>query len=1097
MLKKIVIASDFLMTKEKEQSSNRRWFKEILHRPIQRATGIVADSFASSLVNGELLSRKKFFELSGIEPDLNATQFWFDEKRINQDSLDYLSSFFDSDTLVVGYELSHQTRKLLEKLNVVYVDIWLHPIRFLDDILFGFMTNHQGIHAALAKYHLQDDTFFLYADRLKVQTYKGWRRNELELAPNSALFIGQTLEDKAVCRGGKMLTVLDFKKEFEAAGAQYSRVYYSRHPYVKKGDEEVIAYLKTLPFVEVVSHPAYQMLASNNLRKVISLSSSVVHEARYFGKQTEFLFRPVLQYGTQFSRQHVSIYQEFVSPSFWSDILKPVHETLDAPRVTFLDGKDKLRDMLAFYWSYGHIDKTEAMRQTLLAVDKKVSAALSDKTKTAANKKPAQAAQPVEQQTRPVLSDVTVLKKAGDLMDRHSVVSFDVFDTLLVRPFDTAEGVFNLIQPAMQDLSGGLIGDFRAARLAARKLATDRGLITGEEVRLADRYTALAESLGMGPNLAQKMLDIELAAELQVCQPRHLGKKLFDEAQRKGKRIVLVSDIYFDRDIMEALLAKAGYAGYERMFLSSEEGVLKHTGRIYPKVVAALGVTPADILHFGDNQKSDVDQAKASGLTPFYLEATAAAFGKSSKLAQAYNFSDALTKSTVRGIIANRLADNPWQMVTPSAAGTRAEDFGYAVTGPYYMGFAKWVLERAMEDKVDTLYFLARDGEIVKRCYDILAKQYPKAPKSEYVLASRRSLNVASLTELSQAIDMLKVNFAPTELLNLLTNRFGLNPEQIATEDLKAGGYGSLMDIADHKLHQGRLVKLITALWPKIELNATEERALITEYYESKNAFNPGNFAVVDIGHNGTLQISLSRLLNKELGGYYFVTYEGIAGVEKEGLEARGYLAERLNGKPSAHPYCNHLLMFELLFLNDQGSFVKFKRGKDGKPIAVHLPLTGEESRVSFSRKVHAGAEAFTQDLCDALGPDVERLQMDGYTAISGYLQVLDNPAEADAKLFEGLVFENMYSGRNVRMVLSNSESAAQFESESIWKEGAQVLLHRKMGKKAPITAAVTALVRRFSSEKRFRKFQQDPVRYFRESRFALLRPLAHLMKAA
>lgn len=78
----------------------------------------------------------------------------------------------------MGYELSEQTRKILDKIKVTYIDIWLHPIRYMDDVLFGLKSNNEEINNKLYTFNIPSETYYLYADRLKVQNYRGYRKNK-------------------------------------------------------------------------------------------------------------------------------------------------------------------------------------------------------------------------------------------------------------------------------------------------------------------------------------------------------------------------------------------------------------------------------------------------------------------------------------------------------------------------------------------------------------------------------------------------------------------------------------------------------------------------------------------------------------------------------------------------------------------------------------------------------------------------------------------------------------------------------------------------------------------------------------------------------
>jgi FMN phosphatase YigB (HAD superfamily) len=1087
MIDMILVASDFLMTKEKEQASNRRWLLDLLRRPITKASWAELQSFGSSINRHGAFSRVHFFELSGIKLDIEATHFWFDDAVITSDSVAYLGSHVSPNNLVIGYELSGQTKRLLDRIGVPWIDIWLHPIRFLDDILFGFSASDASVYQAMMPFHIKEDIFYLYADRVRIKYYKGYKRPDLPIKPGSALFIGQTLEDKAVCDGGRMLNLLDFKAAFERAGSQYGTVYYSRHPYVKSGDEAILKYVKSCGFSKVVDWPAYQMLASGRIAKILSISSSVLHEARYFDVETEFLFKPVIRYGTQHGDEHLSVYQEFVSPHFWAQALAPLMPTRNCERVMYLEQKDKLRDMLNFYWSYRHLDKEEDMRQTLMALDRKVQALLPKKPIAIAPPMPK--AKPINQGR----SWAAVQTEIETIMARHTVVSFDIFDTLIERPFEQPNDLFDYMAPQMRELTRMPDMDFRKVRQEARGLVKD--CRHGEEVTLAERYHALAANLGLPEGLSKKMQMMEESIELRFCSPRKTGKALYEAALRQGKKVVLVSDTFFESEFMSRLLEVNGYSRHAAVFLSSVEGKLKHTGNLYQVVLNSLGVSPKDVLHIGDNAHADIKQALAAGLASYHLPKASETFAKNSRLAGKMAGGGPVLRSVMRGLVVNRLADNPHGLSTPSHAGQDPSDFGYAVAGPIFFGFAKWVLQQAIANKVETLYFLARDGDIIKRCYDVLAPHYPGAPRSVYLRASRRGVNVPALETEADLIAMLEVNFTPTTLDKLFMNRFGL--ETLPFEALTEAGYGSLDDQVDYKRDEARLRHLLTLLTPHILSNARDERENLLGYYREMGLMAPSSKAVVDIGHNGTLQASISRLVgDHQLGGYYFVTYQEIEkNVLARGMPAQGYLAERINGSDKRHPYCNYLLMFEALFLNTEGSFIRMRREKSTwQPVMLSTDL--EASRVRFISQVHDAAVEFTRDMAHTFGAELAELRVDGAGVVSGYLSMLKAPTEIDALLFDGIEFENVYSGRDTRSVIKRvANDAVTTVSQSLWKEGA-IVLAAGMGKaESLITRLVREIVRRSVSERKYRKFLNSPKQFFTDSKLPLIRRFAVLVE--
>lgn len=1083
-ISQILLMSDILMTKEKEQFSNLKWFSDLLAFPLAHAAKIPAKRISSSLSQANKFNRVEFFKRSNIQLDVNQTQFFYDHQKISAASLEYLKGFISPNSLVIAYELSEQTRRIFNSIGVVYIDIWLHPIRFLDDILFGFSSNHPEVFQALKAFMVQPNLYQLYANRLKIQLYKGYKRPELQLEKNAALFVGQTLEDKAICRQGKMLTLLDFKERFDQILKTHSKVYYSRHPYVKKGDEDILSYLKTKPNVEVVSHSAYDMIAHENIKYVFSVSSSVVFEARAFGKKADFLYRPVFEISDVHSlRSYISVYQDFVSPHFWAQVLQPiVSVNPDAEKLQFLDQKDKLRDMLAFYWSYKNIDKLEGMRQQLNALDRVVQTIKTQATPItqavrAVVNHPVQAVQPkfskiIQDRMPKALSNSKMIGQWLGLIDRledrltvhhvvmpapvvqlpriewvdqerqrsmieanikaATVVSFDVFDTLLVRPFGKPDDLFIAMQPFVDQLTDQL-KDFRKIRLEARKQVPEHAHV-GEEIPLYARYQAIQAQYQLSDEVTEKLYQLELQLEYASITPRGYAKQLFEFALAQGKQVIIVSDTFFDREFMVSLLQKNGFTDYHRLFISSESGVLKATGHFYPYVLEQMGVEAQKILHIGDNAAVDIQQAEKHAFKTLHLPSVLDVFAKRSKLAALYQPQKSLYAKVLTGVLAAHYADEPNIYPTPSYTGGRVERFGYSIFGPMLFGFVCWLKSQAKQQNIKQLLFLARDGWIMKQAYDLI--RTADDPEGVYIYASRRSYNVAGLFTLDDINGLLAVNFSPMPLHELLMKRFGIAIEAEHMGLLTSCGFDSAQTVVRYHEDKQRLKLLCDHLQSDILANAQIERERLMRYFAQQGIdIHEPKTAVVDIGHNGTMQLSLSKLLNHQsLHGYYFATHQGIEKLTQLGFSAQGYAIEKADPKDKTHPCMQYILMFELLFLNEQSSFMRFD--DDLNPVFVTDKL--DATRAEMIRSIHQGALQFVT----TIQPIVKLLHIDDTTIIGhkpltldAYARFLAQPQYVDVKMFEGVYFENLYSGRDFKLIVS-----ATAPDQSVWIEGAQLL---------------------------------------------------------
>ncbi|MBO9479409.1 hypothetical protein J7382_17830 [Shimia sp. R11_0] len=1076
---RILVCSDPLMTKSSEQASNNRWLLDLLQRPIERATGIKPQSFLSQDTEGDGLIRTKFFDLSGIESDSAATQFWFNSEAVTQKSLDYLGQHLKQSDLVVGYELSEQTRALLNRLSVPYVDMWLHQIRFMDDVLFGFNSNNPGIRGKLFNFDLPEDQMYLYADRVRIQTYRGWRRVEADLLENSALFVGQMLNDKSVCANGKMLNLLDFKERVEDVAQKYSRIYYARHPYLSEGDEEILRFVERHPNIELTDIPSYRMLSNPNLAHVFGVSSSVIQEAKYFGKSTEYLFKPALTYGDKAAPEsYATVFQEFVSPHFWADILSPIMLTQDSPKVLFQDPKDKIRDMLGFYWSYADIDKTEHTRQRV-----------NHSLRPASPKKPQHLVQPAKTWKAPegFYQTDAQIDALNAKIDAHSVISFDIFDTLIERTVNWPGDLHPIMALQTPQITGGKIEDFLAARREARNLALDKA--NGEEVLLKDRYQAMAHHYGLTPEQGEELHQLELKLELEVCKPRFAGVQALERAVKSGKRVILVSDIFFERDFILALLKSCGITGYDRIYLSSEEGVLKQTGRLFDVVLKEEGVKPKKILHLGDNVKSDIEMGLTRDLSVFHLpEKRVIAERSSPAICAMKHISDADTRSLVTGLASRRFTQSALPEF-PGNSGGKTDFLGYGIAGPMFWGFARWIAENARSQGLTDLYFLARDGDIAKRCYDIITQDDPNAPRSHYVLASRRAVNVARIHSKEDILHNLETNFTPCSFETLLMNRFGVEAELIDEAVFKRFGYDSMHDKANRNTHRDRVLGLVTSdeVSALILKNAAKERELLMANYRAHGLDDPTRkIGFIDIGHSGTLQSAICKIMGiANSVGYYFATKDDIDANLGPNHNSHGYVVDRIDHKDAGHPYQKHILMFELLFQNKDGSFLCFS-DDTGRVVPQFIDLPSEQPRIEFIKTVHAGVLEFVRDMEKACAALSLKPQLTGSEAILPYSQMLKAPWPADVALFDQIGFENKYSARDIRWIIAPEGDDS---APSLWVEGGEAI-RKPLPPRASsaISIPVEFITPFIRSERLNRKLRRDPEAFFADSKKPLVR---------
>lgn len=187
----------------------------------------------------------------------------------------------------------------------------------------------------------------------------------------------------------------------------------------------------------------------------------------------------------------------------------------------------------------------------------------------------------------------------------YDVISFDIFDTLIFRPMDVPTDMFYLIGERLG------ISDYKNIRIYAEHDARIKckEKYNHTEINLLDIYERLKDEVGIDYKEGMK---VEEDIELSLCFANPFMKKVWDELQKRGKRIVITSDMYLPLSTIEKMLHKNGYDGYEKLYLSNEYSKSKADGTLYKEVI---NDNPnALIIHIGDNNNSDIKMAQINGI---------------------------------------------------------------------------------------------------------------------------------------------------------------------------------------------------------------------------------------------------------------------------------------------------------------------------------------------------------------------------------------------------------------------------------------------------------------------------------------------------
>ena len=210
------------------------------------------------------------------------------------------------------------------------------------------------------QYQIPQKKFYYYANYWKVFMQQNNMVQDNDLENNAALFIGQTLVDKSVAKDGIFLNVTNYEDKLKELNDKYTKIYYLPHPYLGKARKYIYNWIKKSPYIELLDNRStYGLLASDKIKKVVGISTSVLYEAQYFNKEVEYLYKPLFNIDVPFEEySYVSILDDYFNPKFWADILSPVLAVReDVENINyFAPLHNKMRNIQNQYWGYAQLD---------------------------------------------------------------------------------------------------------------------------------------------------------------------------------------------------------------------------------------------------------------------------------------------------------------------------------------------------------------------------------------------------------------------------------------------------------------------------------------------------------------------------------------------------------------------------------------------------------------------------------------------------------------------------------------------------------------------------------------------------------------------
>lgn len=189
------------------------------------------------------------------------------------------------------------------------------------------------------------------------------------------------------------------------------------------------------------------------------------------------------------------------------------------------------------------------------------------------------------------------------IIQKYKFVSFDIFDTLVVRDCVLPSDIFAFA--GREVLGSGMAESFRLKRMKAEKAARLKDPC--QEPNLLDIYEQLN---AYNTKYIDRLYHSEIDQELQHCFVKEHVIDLYRYALNEKKTVFLISDMYLSKYVIEEILRKCGIYGYKKLYLSNVCKCNKRNGSLFQFALNDNYINSSQIVHIGDDFKSDIIGAK-------------------------------------------------------------------------------------------------------------------------------------------------------------------------------------------------------------------------------------------------------------------------------------------------------------------------------------------------------------------------------------------------------------------------------------------------------------------------------------------------------
>lgn len=445
-----------------------------------------------------------------------------------------------------------------------------------------------------------------------------------------------------------------------------------------------------------------------------------------------------------------------------------------------------------------------------------------------------------------------------DKIDKVEVVSFDIFDTLIMRKIFSPEDVFRLLE---EKVRVELKLDCEIANVRAQAAS-----MCGSYATINEIYQYIKQQTNLIDKNIIDIMQLEKDIDIDLCITRRDIADLYEYCLTCGKEVYLISDMYYTLQDIKRILDKCGVKvpDDEHIWISCEKKADKVSGSLWEKY-SKLVSKDIRCLHIGDNKTGDAKNPVIYGIDSYYIMSAKDMLMKSSisELASSVN---TVSDSICLGLVAAKLFNSPFALCSTNGKVSYddSEIYGYCVYGPLLEKFLIWLYYNSRKDGIDKLLFFARDGYFLEKDYKVVSELLNDGYEQDwcYLPISRRLIYMATMENEDDFKRVVAFPYAGT-FAEYMKSRFGI----IVTEVTSEYNNRQINAVGDSK----DILEWIQPYKDEIIKKAKRERENYLRYLKTDGDMQKGlTYGTVDLGYYGTNQYYLQRLTGIKTKGYCF-----------------------------------------------------------------------------------------------------------------------------------------------------------------------------------------------------------------------------------